>query len=142
MTITTLNDPSGTGYNLFNSTGGRADTVQGVSSYAGQSINQWINPNAFVDPANNIGRFGDSSSGNVVGPSTEALSVLLVKRIAVTEQIHIEIGAQAANLFNHPNFAPPGSLTLGVAGFGQITSLQSAEGAGPRNMQLSARITF
>ncbi len=142
MTVTTLNDPSGTGYNLFNSTGGRADTVQGVSPYAGQSINQWINPNAFVDPANNIGRFGDSSAGNVVGPGTEALSLSLVKRIAVTERINVEIGAQAANLFNHPNFGTPGSLTLGVAGFGQITSLQSAEGAGPRNMQLSARIIF
>ena len=63
MSVATLDDPSGTGYNLFNSNGGRADTVPGVSPYAGQSINQWINPNAFVDPANNIGRFGDSNSG-------------------------------------------------------------------------------
>ena len=31
MTVTTLNDPSGSGYNVFNSTGGRADTVSGVS---------------------------------------------------------------------------------------------------------------
>jgi hypothetical protein len=34
---------------------------------------------------------------------------------------------QVANLFNHPNFAPPGNLTLGVSGFGSITSLQTAE---------------
>jgi len=54
----------------------------------------------------------------------------------------MRIGAQVANVFNHPNFNVPGSLTVGVAGFGQITSLQTAEGAGPRDIQLTARITF
>jgi hypothetical protein len=49
---------------------------------------------------------------------------------------------QVANLFNHPNFAPPATLTVGVAGFGALTALQSAEGAGPRQIQLTARITF
>jgi hypothetical protein len=49
---------------------------------------------------------------------------------------------QVANLFNHPNFATPSSLTLGVAGFGAITALQTAEGAGPRAIQLTGRITF
>jgi hypothetical protein len=76
MSVATLNDPSGTGYNIFNANGGRADTVQGVSPYAGKSINQWINPNAFVDPANNIGRFGDSQSGAMVGPGTNVASLV------------------------------------------------------------------
>ena len=142
MTVTTLNDPSGTGYNVFNSTGGRADVVPGVSPYQGQSIAQWINPNAFADPPNNIGRFGDSSEGSVVGPGTKAVAMSLLKRVAITEKARMEIGAQVANLFNHPNFGPPSNLTLGVPGFGQITSLQNAEGAGPRAVQLTARINF
>ena len=73
MSVAVLSDPSGTGYNIFGAltgNGGRADTVPGVSPYAGQSINQWINPNAFADPCTNacqklpsgvttaIGRFG------------------------------------------------------------------------------------
>jgi hypothetical protein len=49
---------------------------------------------------------------------------------------------QVANSFNHPNYNPPATLTLGVAGFGQLTSMQSAEGAGPRQIQLTGRITF
>jgi hypothetical protein len=145
MSIATLNDPSGTGYNIYGSlygNGGRADTVQGVNPYAGQSIGQWINPNAFVDPANNIGRFGDSQSGAVVGPGTNVASLSLIKHIPVAERVRMEVGLQASNIANHPNFAPPGTLTLGVAGFGQITSLQSAEGAGPRALQLTGRITF
>ena len=142
MSVSTLSDPCGCGYNAFQGTGGRADTVSGINPYAGQSINQWINPNAFADPGSAIGRFGDSSAGSVVGPGTQAVSLSLIKSVNFTERIRMRIGAQVANAFNHPNFAVPGSLTVGVAGFGQITSLQTAEGAGPRDIQLTARIVF
>jgi hypothetical protein len=142
LTTATLNDPSGTGYNLFNGFGGRADTVRGVDPYAGQSINQWINPAAFADPPDNIGRFGDSQQGAVTGPGTKVVSLSLLKSVALTEQARLEVGAQVSNVFNHPNYAPPASLTLGVPGFGQITGLQGAEGAGPRAMQLTARVVF
>jgi len=142
MTVSTNSDPSGTGYNLFNSNGGRADTVPGVNPYAGQSLGAWINPAAFADPGNNIGRFGDVSQGDVVGPGTIAISTSLIKSVAITEAMRVQIGAQVANALNHPNYAPPPNLTVGVAGFGQINGLQSAEGAGPRSIQLTARFVF
>jgi hypothetical protein len=142
MSVTTLTDPSGTGYNLYNFNGGRADTVAGVSPYAGQSIGSYINPNAFASPADNIGRFGDSGSGSVVGPGTQAVSLSLIKRFAIKERIQAAIGMQVSNAFNHANYAPPGNLTVGVAGFGALTAMQIAEGAGPRQLQLTGRITF
>jgi hypothetical protein len=145
MTVTTLNDPSGTGYNNLGSlsgNGGRADTVKGVNQYAGQSLDQWINPSAFVDPAGNIGRFGDSQNGSVVGPGTKAISLSLLKRFALTERANLQFGVRAANAFNHPNYAPPSNLTLGVPAFGQISAMQIAEGAGPRQLELTGRFTF
>jgi hypothetical protein len=142
MTVSQLNDPCGCGFNIFNSTGGRADTVPGVNPTAGQSIAQWINPAAFTTPANAIGRFGDSEAGGVVGPGTDAVSMSLIKSIPIRESVRAQIGVQVANLFNHPNFAPPSVLTEGVAGFGALTALQTAEGAGPRQIQLTGRITF
>ena len=142
MTVTTNSDPSGTGYNLFNSNGGRADTVTGANPYAGRSISQWINPAAFADPGNNIGRFGDASQGDVVGPGTIAISTSLIKSVVITEGMRLQIGAQVSNVLNHPNYAVPSSLTVGVAGFGQINALQTAEGAGPRSVQLTARFVF
>jgi hypothetical protein len=145
LTVSTLNDPSGTGYNIFGSlfgNGGPADTVKGVNPYANQSLSQWINPAAFVDPANNIGRFGDSQDGAVVGPGTAAVSASLLKRFVVSERSYFEFGAQAANIINHPNYASPATMTLGVPGFGQVTNLQSAEGAGPRQLQLTGRFIF
>jgi Carboxypeptidase regulatory-like domain len=157
MSVALLSDPSGTGYNLYgalSSNGGRADTVPGVSPYAGQSLNQWINPNAFADPCaaacqtlasgvtTSIGRFGDASSGDVVGPGTQAVALSLIKRFSIKERIQTQIGLQVANAFNHPNYNPPPNLIVGVPAFGQITSMQNAEGAGPRQLQLIGRLTF
>jgi hypothetical protein len=142
MTVTQNNDPSGTGLNLFNNNGGRADTVSGVNPYLGQSLNQWINPAAFAVPDNNIGRYGTSLSGAVVGPGTDVVSISLIKNVYLTERLKLQFGAQVANLLNHPNYAPPSNLNLSNPGFGQITSMQSAEGAGPRQIQLTGRFTF
>ena len=143
LTVSTYNDPSGTGFNLLFANGGRADSVKGADPYAGQSIQQWINPNAFAEPDNNIGRFGSSQNGSVQGPSTKAVSLSLLKRIALTESVRLEIGAQVSNVFNHPNYAPPGNLNTSVLdGFGTISALQNAEGAGPRQIQLTGRFTF
>jgi hypothetical protein len=121
---------------------GRADTVAKVSPYAGQSLNSWINPAAFTAAPDNIGRFGDSEVGAVTGPGTQAVSLSLFKSVVFTERLKMQIGASAANAFNHPNYAVPGNLTVGTSGFAQVSNLQTAEGAGPRSLQLTARITF
>jgi Carboxypeptidase regulatory-like domain len=156
MSVSVTSDPSGTGFNEYGSLSGigsRADTVPGVSPYAGQSINQYINPNAFVDPCANcvtnangvtnaIGRFGDETSGSIVGPGTQAVSLSLIKRFSIKERARMEVGMQVSNAFNHANYNPPSSLLLGVPGFGQITSMQNAEGAGPRQVQLTGRLVF
>ena len=135
-------DPSGTGAPLINGDGGRVDIVSGVSPYAAhQSATQWFNPAAFQIPANNIGRFGNMAAGSVTGPGTQAVSISLIKAIAFTEHARMQIGAQAANLFNHTNYAIP-NTTFGTSAFGTITDVQSAEGAGPRTIQLTARFTF
>ena len=142
MTVTTSDDPSGTGYNLFNSNGGRADTVAKVNPYAGQSLSRWINPNAFADPGLNIGRFGNSQQGAVVGPGTNSVSLSLLKRINITEAARFEFGAQVGNIFNHPNYAVPSNLNVNNSGFGLINAMQSAESGGPRQIQLTGRLTF
>ena len=72
------------------------------------------------------------------------VSLSLFKRVALTERISMQIGGAASNAFNHPNYAVPGNLNLGSvgAGFAQVSNLLSVEGAGPRSIQLTARITF
>ena len=134
-------DPSGTNFENLQGNG-RADIVPGTSSVpANQSIYNWINQAAYAIPANNIGRFGDAPVGSVVGPGTDAVSLSLLRTFKITERVKMRIGAAASNAFNHPNYGVPG-LTLGTSSFGIISSMQSADGAGPRSLQMSGRITF
>src|SRR5262249_512879 len=142
MTVTVaVADPSGSGFPLLIGKG-RADLVPGVSIYADTKTPQrWLNPAAFAVPKSNIGRYPTSPVGNVVGPGTQAISVSLTKSVRIKESVRFQIGAQAANLLNHVNYAPP-NTTFNTAPFGTISNVQTAEGAGPRQIQITSRLTF
>jgi len=134
-------DPSGTGFPLLIGNG-RADIVSGVSLYAdNQTPQNWLNKAAFAVPGNNVGRYPTAPVGNIVGPGTQAISLSLTKSIQITESVRFQLGGQAANLFNHANYAPPGT-TFNTASYGTISNVQSADGAGPRSLQVTARLTF
>jgi hypothetical protein len=138
-------DPAGTNFansNLNADGAGRADIVSGVSVVpTNQSINNWINKAAYAIPPDNLGRFGSSPVGSVVGPGTQAIALSLYRSFKYKERYALRLGASASNLFNHPNYAPP-NLFLGTAPFGTISGLQTAEGTGPRAIQLGGRLTF
>jgi len=134
-------DPMGTNFPNLEAAG-RADIISGVPLYPeNQSINLWINKAAFAIPKNNIGRAGNSPVGSVVGPGTQAVSLSLFKSINITERIRFQLGAAASNAFNHANYATP-NLNYGTAPFGTISNVQTAEGAGPRQIQITSRVTF
>jgi len=142
MTVTVSGaDPSGTGFPLLIGNG-RADLIPGVSLYAqNQTAQHWLNPAAFAVPKTNIGRYPTAPVGNVVGPGTQTLSMSLTKSVRLKEAVRFQIGAQAANILNHVNYAPP-NVTFGTAPFGTISNVQTADGAGPRQIQITSRLTF
>jgi hypothetical protein len=134
-------DPTGSGFpNLIGNS--RADLNPGVSLYADtRSAQHWINPAAFAVPKSNIGRYPTAPVGNVVGPGTKVFSMSLTKSVRIRERVRFQIGAQAANVLNHVNYAPP-NTTFNTAPFGTISNVQSAENAGPRQFQITSRLTF
>jgi len=138
-------DPAGT--NVLNVAGvTRADVVPGVSPRTTKGLSNsagpvFVNPNAFAVPADNIGRFGNAAVGSIVGPGTDAVSLSLIKSVHITEQLQFQFGAQAANALNHRNYDVP-NMAVDSSGFGTVSGLQSAEGAGPRNVEITGRISF
>ena len=141
LTITVPgSDPSGTGFSNLNPV--RPDRVPGVPfTVKNKGLAQWLNPAAFAVPPDNIGRFGNSAVGSVPGIGTEAISASLIKSVALREGMRLQGGVQAANLFNHINYEQP-STTFNAGGFGQVSNVQTAEGAGSRAVQVTARFTF
>ncbi|MGB6692216.1 MAG: carboxypeptidase regulatory-like domain-containing protein [Terracidiphilus sp.] len=140
-------DPANT--NILTTVGeARPDELRNVSLYAvHRTTSQWLNPAAFpylnlqTAAGNGIGRFGNAPVGGVVGPGTDNFSLSLMKGEAIGEQSKFTLGVEAANVFNHRNYEPP-NMQVDASGFGSITALQTAEGAGPRSLELVGRITF
>jgi len=140
-------DPANT--NILTTIGqARTDQLTGVSRYAAsRTTSQWLNPAAFpylnleTPSGAGIGRFGNAPVGGVVGPGTANFSLSLMKNFALYEQSRFQFGVEAANVFNHRNYEPP-NMQVDSSGFGSITALQTAEGAGPRSLELAARISF
>ena len=143
----TTTDPGGT--NLLSNAGStRADIVSGMPVYAHRQVSGagdpvFLNVNAFTDPPNNSASFGNAGVGNVFGPGTQSFSISLIKSTNLWEGAKLQFGAEAANAFNHRNYETPDmNVDDGPTGFGIITGLQTAEGAGPRNIEITARVSF
>jgi hypothetical protein len=140
-------DPANT--NILTTVGqARPDQLNTVSPYAPQrTTSQWLNPAAFpylnlqTPSGIGVGRFGNAPVGGVMGPGTANYSISLLKNIALREKSKLEFGLESANVFNHRNYEPP-NMQVDSSGFGAITALQTAEGAGPRSLELTGRLNF
>jgi hypothetical protein len=93
-----------------------ANVVPGQSLYAGpHNITQWLNPNAFAQPAlaTAIGQTDYSPLGGgqqqARGPSFSNLDSSVLKDFRITESTQIQFRAEAFNTTNTPQFAQPGS---------------------------------
>jgi len=131
-------DPSGTGASRRSSQ--RPDLV-GNPIPSTQNATKWFERSAFVAPPNNIGRYGYASVGSLVGPDTKNFSMALAKKFHFTERTGLHFEAQFSNIFNHLNLGNPSTNTSSSA-FGTITGTQTAEGTGPRVIQMGLRLFF
>lgn len=149
------NDPAGT--NILTTVGQtRADLLPGKRIYPAQrTVSQWLDlpcinqqsssscdfNSAFSIPATDRGYFGTAAVGSIVGPGTTNFSMSLMKSLALSEQTKFQFSVEAANIFNHRNYNPP-NMQVDAGTFGTLPGLQSAEGAGPRSLELAGRINF
>jgi Carboxypeptidase regulatory-like domain/TonB dependent receptor len=114
----------------------------------------WFNPGAFVVPP--PGQFGNAGRNILRGPAFAQFDLALQKGFQLREGRKLTLGAEAYNLFNHPNFAVPSNtqspLSLGGNGdavfedaagnyannVGRIFTTVSTG----RQIELAARFTF
>jgi hypothetical protein len=106
----------------------------------------------YVDPT----EFGQQRRNQVVAPSYTDTDMSILKGFKIpiphSDTGHLQVGAQFFNLFNHPNFAPPGSDINNSSTLGSINADLSTPtsilgsflggNASPRLIQLKGSITF
>jgi hypothetical protein len=100
-----------------------------------RSITHWFDTSAFTTPAQYT--FGNSGRDILTGPGFHNIDFGLSRLINITERAHLEIRAEAFNLFNTPQFGLP-NATLGQSTTAVISSVTNPQ----RQIQLAGRIQF
>lgn len=127
------NSFTGNGLDLADITPGQHITLSGDRP-RGARVNEWFNTAAFT--ANQIGTFGNSGRNILSSPGLINFDTALVKPFSVAERLRFLFRAEFFNLFNTPQFLPPGN-SLGTATFGKITGARD-----PRILQLSLKLSW
>lgn len=109
---------------------------------------RWINPCAFVSPANPTAAFGTLGRNTIIGPRTNILDFSLNKTTRVTERVALQFCSEIFNIFNHPNFTVPNAQADSAA-FGVIGATPDVDGSnprlgdgGPRVIQFGLKLVF
>jgi len=123
-----------------------APVAAGQNLYAGpHNPTQWLNPNAFTQPAaaTQIGQSNYSVLGGdpqqARGPGWYNLDSSVFKEFGFTETTRLQFRAEAFNTLNNPQFGQPGNLNYqNPKTFASITTLRN----GPRLLQFALKLSF
>ncbi len=122
----------------------RPNVVSGVSMYSpDKSPSSWLNPAAFKAPSR--GTWGTLPRNALRGPGLWQIDLSASKETQVTEQIGLELRAEAFNIFNRAQYGFPNANFSNLGTFGTTTSVVNANptgSGGPRQIQLALRLKF
>jgi hypothetical protein len=125
---------------------------EGAASIGGTATKPCLNAAAFLDTSGGTAPgFSPQRRNQYTGPHFFDMDMGLFKNFKLGERVQFGLGAQAYNVFNHPNFQNPDGL-LGDSTFGMINAMQpmptSPYGvflgfdSSVRVVQVSGKITF
>jgi hypothetical protein len=95
--------------------------------------------------------FGTLARNSVYGPHFFDVDLALMKQVAITERVTFSLGAQAYNVFNHPNFDQPVNdisnplFGSSISTVGPPTSLLGSfvgAGSSPRFLEIKGVVRF
>jgi len=105
------------------------------SPYAAtRTIQSWLNPAAFIQPAS--GTYGTLGAMNILGPGSINIDMGITRTFNIREKQSLQFRAEAFNVPNHVNPGNP-DVTLTNSTFGRI--LSAADG---RTMQMALKYVF
>ena len=147
--VSTLGYPIGPG-----NAPGQMSCGEGAASANGTAT-PCLNSAAFIDSGSadftGYPGFSPQRRNQYVGPHFFDMDMAIFKTFKIGERVQFGVGAQAYNVFNHPNFSNPDNY-LGDSTFGMINTMQNMPtspygsflgfDSSPRVVQISGKITF
>ncbi|MGA7522099.1 MAG: carboxypeptidase-like regulatory domain-containing protein [Acidobacteriaceae bacterium] len=116
-------------------TGYERPNIVGSTNPGNQSRTNWLNTAAFATP--NPYTYGNMGRNSLRADFTQDFDMTLAKEVPLIDRLHLKVGADAFNVFNHPVWAQPDSY-IGDPTFGQVLSTENEQ----RTMQVYGQLTF
>lgn len=113
----------------------RPDLIGNPNEGRGDDITRYFNTAAFA-PVTKTGSIGTAGINIARGPGISNFDMSLFKNIPIREQLRLQFGVEAYNIFNHTQFDNV-DANISSSSFGKITSARD-----PRVLQLRAKLTF
>ena len=116
--------------------------MPGVDPYGDKTVNHWLNPAAFVQPA--LGTLGNFERNSLRGPGFQTLDVALSRLLRFGGVRSLEFRVETFNLLNTFNWHAPWEtattthVNFNSGSFGRIISMEGA----PRIMQFGVKYGF
>jgi hypothetical protein len=108
------------------------------------SVDRWFDVSAFAAPQ--LGRFGTSSRGVIVGTPTEVMHNSIAKHFMIKERVRIRTEFLATNTLNHPNWGEPNTTITTVGTAGRVTTVTDRnakfDSGIPREIQALIRLEW
>jgi hypothetical protein len=117
----------------------RANCIAKPQFTSGGTVAQWFDTTAFAIPATY--QFGTCSNApGIRSDITNNMNFSLFKNftLSANERFRAQFRTEFFNIFNHPQFSPPSTLTVGNPAFGSLTSLLQS----PRQIQFALKFFF
>ncbi len=112
----------------------RADVTGAPVGLSNPGVAEWFNTAAFVAPPQ--GQFGDARRNSITGPGSVVFNMALTKVIPISDTRMLELRAQAANIFNTPQFTAIDTI-VNSPSFGRVIAVGNM-----RTLTMTARFRF
>jgi len=112
--------------------------VQTITNCAGTAHtgNFYFGPASVCHAA--FGTFGNTGRDSIHGPGQNFTNLALMKDVAISEKMKLELRLESYNTFNHVNFNLP-TADVNSGSFGRVSSDSNV---GPRQVQLAGKFYF
>jgi hypothetical protein len=131
--LSNVTDPAGIGNGGGTGSGAtRPNLVSGQPcqnpKFDSHSDLHWVNPARYTMNGFTLGRIGNASVGDCLGPPTRIVDFSVSKNFSITERVKAQFRMDFFNLFNHPNYGSLGD-TAGLVpiGFNAVNTAASPE---------------
>jgi hypothetical protein len=124
--------------------GQRPNYASGQPLYpaSGQTVQQWLNPAAFVIPL--TGTWGNAGRNLARAPGLWQIDTALQKRLPLSERMSLNLRAEMFNVLNRAQYGSP-VVNLSSGNYGLITGAFNTTPTGtgtPREVEFMLRLEF